>query len=123
MEKTKTFKELLVWQKSHEFVLKVYKLSKLFPKDELFGLTAQFRRAAVSISANICEGYKKKSNLDKLRFLNIAQGSTEECSYYVILAYDLSYISENQHQELENCLESASILLNKYYNKISENSK
>jgi len=76
---TKTFEDLLVWQKSHEFVLEVYKITKQFPKEEVYGLTSQFRRAAVSISANIAEGYKRKSTKEKLRFYNISQASLEEC--------------------------------------------
>lgn len=87
----KTFEELIVWQKAHHFVLKVYRFSGEFPKSELYGLTSQFRRAAVSIPANIAEGFKKKSRPDKARFMNIAQGSLEECRYYLILSHDLGY--------------------------------
>jgi four helix bundle protein len=77
-----TFQELEVWQKAHLFVLAVYRLSQSFPKSELYGLTSQFRRAAVSIAANIAEGFRKRGKADKLRFYNIAQGSLEECRYY-----------------------------------------
>ena len=87
----KTFQDLVVWQKSHEFVLTVYKLSAGFPKSELYGLTSQLRRAAISIAANIAEGFKKRGKADKLRFLNISQGSLEECRYYLLLARDLEY--------------------------------
>lgn len=69
----------------------VYKYSNNFPKTETYGLTSQFRRAAISIPANIAEGFKKKGKADKARFLNIAQGSMEECRYYLILSKDLSY--------------------------------
>ena len=75
---TFSFENIIAWQKAHQFVLRVYLITKQFPKDELFGLTSQFRRAAVSIEANIAEGYKKLGKADKLRFLNIAQGSLEE---------------------------------------------
>jgi four helix bundle protein len=75
MEKRNSFKDLIVWQKAHLFVLTVYKASDEFPKTEMYGLTSQFRRASVSIAANIAEGYKKKGIKDKLRFYNIAQGS------------------------------------------------
>lgn len=102
MEKSTTFEELIVWQKSHLFVLEVYKMTKGFPKDELYGLTSQFRRAAISIPANIAEGYKKQGEKDKVRFLNIAHGSLEECKYYLILAKDLDYISNNHLKELTN---------------------
>jgi four helix bundle protein len=79
MEKSQSFQDLIVWKKAHEFVLAVYKASEFFPKSELFGLVSQFRRAAISIAANIAEGYKKKGKMDKLRFYNISQGSLEEC--------------------------------------------
>lgn len=85
------FKDLLVWQKAHRFVLNAYKLSEHFPKAEMYGLTSQFRRAAISIAANIAEGFKKRGNKDKARFYNIAQGSLEECQYYLILINDLGY--------------------------------
>ena len=90
-EPAKSFQDLIVWQKAHQFVLLVYELSKDFPKSEVYGLTSQLRRAAVSIAANIAEGFKKRSLTDKLRFLNIAQGSLEECRYYLILVEDLQY--------------------------------
>ena len=93
-----SFKDLKVWQKAHEFVLNIYKQTQGFPKDELFGLTSQFRRAAVSIAANIAEGYTRKGEKDKLRFYNIAQGSLEECRYYLILTKDLGYSNTEQMQ-------------------------
>lgn len=117
MEATKTFKDLIVWQKAHKFVLGVYKQTESFPKSEMFGLTSQLRRASVSIVANIVEGYKKKSKLDKLRFLNISQGSLEETRYYLILANDLKYFDTS---ELMNQLEEVSKMLNSYCSKIIE---
>lgn len=94
-EPTKTFKDLIVWQKAHEFVLEVYNQTESFLKSELYGLTSQFRRAAVSIAANIAEGFKKRGKKDKARFMNISQGSLEECRYYIILAKDLGYLEES----------------------------
>lgn len=91
LQPAKSFHELIVWQKAHCFVLSVYQYSDKFPKTEMYGLTSQLRRAAVSIPANIAEGFKKKSRADKTRFMNIAQGSLEECRYYLILAQDLGY--------------------------------
>ena len=91
MEKSKIFTDLIVWQKAHAFVLNIYKITKDFPKEELFSLTSQLRRAAISIPANIAEGYKKRGKQDKIRFLNIAEGSLEESHYYLILAGDLNY--------------------------------
>lgn len=87
----KQFRDLKLWEKAHLLVLAVYSLSQCFPKHELYGLTSQLRRAAVSIAANIAEGFKKRTKPEKLRFLNIAQGSLEECRYYLMLAQDLGY--------------------------------
>jgi four helix bundle protein len=87
----KCFQELLVWQKAHQFVLSVYRHSEVFPKAEMYGLTSQFRRAAISVPANIAEGFKKRTKVEKARFMNIAQGSLEECRYYLILINDLKY--------------------------------
>ena len=85
----KDFEDLIVWKKSHELVLSIYRLTSTFPSTEKYGLTSQLRRSAVSIPANIAEGFKKRSRADKARFYNIAQGSLEECRYYLILVQDL----------------------------------
>jgi four helix bundle protein len=107
----KTFQDLLVWQKAHQFVLKVYPFSEQFPKTETYGLTSQFRRAAVSVPANIAEGFKKRTKPEKARFMNIAQGSLEECRYYLILAKDLGY---GEATALMAALEETSRLLEAY---------
>jgi len=90
-EPAKHFQDLIVWQKAHQFVLSSYHLSGSFPSTETYGLTSQFRRAAISIPANIAEGFKKKTKPDKVRHMNISQASLEECRYYLILAKDLGY--------------------------------
>jgi four helix bundle protein len=90
-EAARSFQDLIVWQKAHQFVLSIYRYSDSFPANEVYGLTSQFRRAAVSIPANIAEGFKKRGKADKSLFLNIAQGSLEVCRYYLILAQDLGY--------------------------------
>ena len=115
MTPSRKFTDLIVWQKAHQFVLKVYKLTKEFPKDERFGLTSQFRRSAVSIPANIAEGYRKKGSRDKVRFFNIAEGSLEECKYYLILTKDLGYAEVKEESDLS---EEVSKLLNAYSQKI-----
>ena len=92
MTTAKKFEDLVVWQKAHKLVIRIYKLSKGFPRDELFGLTSQLRRAAVSVPANIVEGFKRATIPEKLRYFNIAQGSLEEVRYYIILAHDLEYV-------------------------------
>jgi four helix bundle protein len=85
------FEDVDIWKKSHGFVLEVYRITELFPKHELYGLTSQLRRAAVSVPANFAEGFGKPTRPDKLRFYAIALGSLEECRYYLILAMDLGY--------------------------------
>ena len=106
-----SFRDLLVWQKAHAFVLGVYRFTESFPDREKFGLSHQMRRAAVSIPANIAEGFGKRSHAEKARFLNIAEGSLEECRYYLILAHDLGY---GQTESLTASLEETSRLLNAY---------
>jgi len=108
---TKNFQDLIVWQKAHQFVLDVYEYTRSFPKDEIFGLTSQFRRAAVSIAANIAEGYKRTGKKDKVRFYNISQSSLEECRYYLILASDLNY---GENTEMEKNIEEVSKMLGSY---------
>ncbi len=106
-----SFRDLLVWQKAHRFVLAVYPFTNAFPKQETFGLSLQMRRAAVSTAANIAEGFAKRSKADKVRFLNFAEGSLEESRYYLILAQDLGY---GNTAELMMSLEEVSRLLNSY---------
>jgi four helix bundle protein len=106
-----TFRDLLVWQKAHQFVLGVYQLTTAFPRQETFGLSLQMRRAAVSIAANIAEGFAKRSKAEKARFLNIAEGSLEESRYYLILTNDLGY---GKTEELLKSLEEVSRLLSSY---------
>ncbi|NET31344.1 MAG: four helix bundle protein [Cyanothece sp. SIO1E1] len=107
----RTFQDLVVWQKAHQLVLNIYSLTAQFPKTEVYGLTSQLRRAAISIPANIAKGFKKKSIPDKSRFMNIAQGSLEECRYYLILANDLNYSNTST---LMPQLEEVSKLLTSY---------
>jgi four helix bundle protein len=114
-EPAKRFEDLVVWQKAHQFVLAVYRLTRSFPKSEIYGLSPQFRRAAVSIAANIAEGFRKRGNADKVRFLNIAQGSLEESRYYLILTRDLEY---GDVAELCSLLSEVSKLLAAYSKSI-----
>ena len=119
MEKAKSFTDLVVWQKSHQFVLCVYKYSSSFPREEVYALTSQFRRAAVSVAANIAEGFKKKSGKDKMRFYNISQGSLEECRYYLLLSNDLKY---GENKTLHIVLDEVSKMLTAYIKSINANS-
>ena len=118
---TNQFQNIVAWQKAHEFVLLVYKTTKSFPEHEKYGLCSQFQRAAVSIPANIAEGYKKLSRADKLRFFNIAQGSLEECRYYIILSKDLGYVSDGDYQLLSAVIEETSKTLNAYCRGVVDN--
>lgn len=115
------FEDVVAWQKAHAFVLQTYRVTAHFPKEEMFGLTSQFRRAAVSIEANIAEGYKKLSKADKLRFFNIAQGSLEECRDYHILSRDLGYLCTEEFEILRSTIEEASKCLNAYCKAIVNN--
>jgi len=94
--KTKSFKDLIVWQKSYELVLEIYKITGRFPKSEIYGLSQQMRRAAVSIPSNIAEGYGRKHKTEYNQFLSIAYGSLLELETQFLLAMDLNYISKNQ---------------------------
>jgi four helix bundle protein len=107
----RSFRDLLVWGKAHEFVLAAYAFTLGFPRQETYGLSQQLRRAAVSIPANIAEGFRRRGKADKARFMNLAEGSLEECRYYLILAHDLGY---GDHTRLTRLLEEVSKLLNAY---------
>jgi four helix bundle protein len=107
----RSFRDLIVWQKAHLFVLAVYGLTAGFPKQELYGLTSQMRRAAVSVAANIAEGFRRRTKADKARFMNMAEGSIEESRYYLILANDLGY---GDTTPLAPVLEETSRLLQAY---------
>jgi four helix bundle protein len=107
----RTFQDLLVWQKAHQFVLGVYALTTAFPKQETYGLSLQMRRASVSIPANIAEGFRRRGKAEKARFMNIAEGSAEECRYFLILVKDLGY---GDTERLASLLEEVSRLLNAY---------
>lgn len=91
----KSFKDLIAWQKAHELVLGVYSITRNFPKEEMFVLTSQIRRSAISVAANIAEGFKRASAPDKVRMLNIAQGSLSETEYFLMLSQDLNYGTTN----------------------------
>jgi len=107
----RTFQDLLVWQKAHRLVPELYALTAAFPKQETYGLSLQMRRAAVSIPANIAEGFRRRSKPDKARLMNIAEASLEECRYFLILAKDLGY---GDTAKLVPMLEEVSRLLNAY---------
>ena len=111
----------MAWKRAHEFVLAFYETKPMFPEDEKYALVSQFQRAAVSIAANIAEGYKKLSKADKLRFFNIAQGSLEECRYYIILSHDVGYYTKEMANKMWLKIEEVSTVLNAYCKAIKEN--
>ena len=101
-----------MWKKAHELTLKIYEITKDFPKDELLGLTSQMRRSSTSVPCNIVEGKARASSKDFKRFLLIARGSLEELKYQILLSKDLNYIDEDKYQELMNITKEVGRLLN-----------
>jgi four helix bundle protein len=114
----KSFRDLIVWQKAHEFVLKTYGLTKQFPREERFCLIPQIRRAGISIPANVAEGFRKRGPADKNRLFNTSQGSLEECRYYLILGQDLGY---GDCLALEPLLDDVSRILIAYAQAVERN--
>lgn len=113
-----SFEKLIVLKKSHNFVLKIYELTKKFPKEEMYGLTSQIRRASVSIPSNIVEGKSRNSKKDYLRFLLISRGSLEEVRYQLLLSKDLEYIKEKDYIILYELSNEVGKLLNGLINSI-----
>ena len=114
--KTKSFKDLVVWQKSYRLVLEIYKKTKLFPKSENYGLSQQMRKAAVSIPSNIAEGYGRKHRAEYNQFLSVAYGSLLELETQYLLAIDLEYASKNQ--SVEELLKEVGAMLYRMLNPI-----
>lgn len=100
MTTVKSFEDLTIWQESRKFTNKIYVLTKKFPKEELYGLTSQIRRAAVSISSNIAEGFDRRSDKELSNFLSIARASTAEVQNNLYIALDLKYISQIEFNKL-----------------------
>jgi len=116
------FKNLLVWQKAHLLVKEVYAITNNFPKEELYGITSQLRRAAVSIPTNIAEGSGRGSDADFKRFLQIAFGSTSEVEYLIFLSKELQFVSGSQAVSLENQVTEIKKMLSSLINKIKSDS-
>jgi four helix bundle protein len=113
------FKGLIVWQKSYQFALEVYKITKVFPKNELYGLVSQIRRAAISVSANIAEGYERNYRKEYIQFLMIAKGSLGEAETYLLFSKDLGYINKEEFVFLEEKRVEATKLLRGLINSLS----
>lgn len=117
---TTRFEDIIAWQKSRVFINHVYQITKGFPSEEKFGLVSQFQRAAVSIAANIAEGYKRIGRDDKIRFFNYSQGSLEECRCYIYLSSDFGYITNDVANQMIEEIEETSKLLNGYIFSINK---
>ena len=107
----KDFRQLKVWEKAHQLALAVYKATKSFPKEELYGLTSQIRRASMSIPTNIAEGCGRNTDAEFARFLQIAMGSASETEYQLILAHDLEFLSKDAHEQLHTDVEEVKRML------------
>ena len=116
------YQKLLVWRKAHKLVLDVYVSTKKFPKDELYGVTSQLRRAVVSISANIVEGAGRKTKADFARFLTMSLGSTNEVEYFLLLSRDLEYLNIEKYKLLNQQLVEIRKMLISLEKKISSES-
>lgn len=114
----KNFKDLLIWQRSHQLTLNIYKTSASFPSEEKFGLISQIRRSSASIPTNIAEGSGRQSYTEFHRFLTIAMGSASELEYQLVLAKDLSYLSESSFNLLNDELLEIKKMLNAYIQKV-----
>jgi len=131
MGKIKNFRDLKVWQKAHQLVLQVYRITERFPQSEIYGLTNQIRRAVISVASNIVEGFERKSSKDSLHFYslnnseenkvltksgsyNMADGSLEELKYQLLVAFDLKYINDKIYKEILDLAEEVSKMLNSW---------
>jgi four helix bundle protein len=107
----KDFRDLKVWGKAHSLVLACYAATKPFPREEIFGLVSQIRRAASSIPANIAEGCGRRGNAELHRFLQMAMGSASELEYHLLLAKDLGYLKTDDHQKMHTQVEEVKRML------------
>jgi four helix bundle protein len=117
---THPWKDLVVWQKSHELVIEIYRATENFPDNERFGLLQQIRRSSVSVAANIVEGKSRKTDKEFSSYLYNSRGSLEETRYHLLLARDLKFIELNQFEELEKLASEVSVLLNRLINSVSK---
>jgi len=115
----RSFKDLKVWQKGHELALSIYRVTKSFPRDEMYGLTSQLRRAAASIPANIAEGCVRGSGPDFRRFLLVALGSASEVEYHILLSHELGYLDKNQYECLSGNATELKRMLTSFIQKLS----
>jgi len=117
---TMTYKDLTVWQKADELAFVVYSATKKFPKEEMYGLTSQLRRAALSVPTNIVEGYARKGDKELARFVGIAVGSLSETEYLLNFAHRLGYLSKKDYIEVEALRSTVGKLLWSFYKTVSK---
>ena len=115
----KAFRELKVWEKSHGLTLAVYHATKAFPKQEMYALTSQIRRASASIPANIAEGCGRNGDAELARFCQIAMGSASELEYHLLLAHDLCYLSDSDHKQIETKVSEVKRMLTSFIQKLN----
>ena len=115
MKRSKSFRDLIVWQKAHQLVLDIYEMNLCLPENEKYGISNQIKRSSVSVPANIAEGFGRISTKEKLRFFYIANGSLEETRYFLILINDLKF---TQTEQLQKKLTEVSKILNSYISRI-----
>lgn len=118
----KSFKDLIVWQKSIQLCTQIYRITENFPKHELFGLTSQIRRCAVAIPSNIAEGQKRNYKNEFIQFLRIAYSSGAELETQLYISYQIGYLNKNNYDKLNSLLEEIMKMLNSLLKKLS-NSK
>lgn len=118
----KDFRELKVWEKAHSLTLAIYKATTLFPKDELYGLISQIRRACASIPANIAEGCGRGGDAELARFLQIAMGSASELEYHLLLARDLGFLNSSDYERLTSEVTEVKRMLTSFIQKLKADS-
>ncbi len=118
--KIRAFTDLIVWQESHKLVLMIYSITKKFPKEEIFGITSQMRRSAVSITSNIAEGFARRSNKEKLQFYSVARGSLAELESQLLVARDISYLNIEDFNNIYRQIVNSHQLLNAFINKTND---
>jgi len=118
----KDFRDLKVWEKAHRLTLDIYKATSAFPRDEQYGLTSQIKPPCTSIPANIAEGCGRRSNAELAHFLQIAMGSASELEYHLLLAYDLGFLKDSEHEHLDNVTTEVKRMLSSFIKKLRADS-
>lgn len=122
-ERDMNWRDLKVWEKAHSLALEIYKVTIKFPKEELYGLTSQIKRSAVSVPANIVEGQSRNTTKEYIQFLYNSRGSLEETRYHLLLAQDLKFLKETDYKKIEMNCEEISKMLNSLINSLKKKQK